>query len=254
MTISERFRLDGKNAVVTGGSRGIGRAIALGLAEQGANVVVASRDMGKCVEVAGEIAHLGVRGIGVCCDASKEADIASLFERTAADLGGCDVLVHCAGMAGSGKPSLDLPRADVQRALDVHLLGGITAAQQAAEQMGQRGGGAIVLVTSVWGLGGASRTLDYGVAKAGLAHAVKVLAIEWASKRIRVNGLAPGFVETEMTAVLPDAARDRLVGRAPLRRAASPDEMAAPAVFLCSDAASYVTGHVLLADGGDRAR
>lgn len=254
MSTPGRFRLDGKNAVVTGGSRGIGRAIALGLAEHGANVVVASRDVARCLEVAGEIAQVGVRGVGSCCDASREDEVAALFERTAADLGGCDVFVHCAGRAGSAKPSLDVGREDVQRMLDVHLLGGITGAQHAARQMSERGGGAILLVTSVWGFGGASRTLDYGVAKAALAHAVRVLALEWAPRGIRVNGLAPGFVDTDMTSGLPDAARERLIARAAMRRAARADEMAGPAVFLCSDAASYVTGHVLVADGGDRAR
>jgi NAD(P)-dependent dehydrogenase (short-subunit alcohol dehydrogenase family) len=253
-SLAERFRLTDKNAVVTGGTRGIGRAIALGLAETGANVVVASRDAASCAETARAIAHVGPRGIGVCCDVSKEDDVAMLFDRTAADLGGADVLVHCAGLSGAGKASSDVSRADLVRMLDVHLLGGITAAQLAAAQMEHRGGGAILLVTSVWGLGGASRTLDYGVAKAALAHAVRVLAIEWAKKGIRVNGLAPGFVETDMTAELPGGVRDHLIARAPLRRAATADEMVGPAVFLCSDAASFVTGHVLVADGGERAR
>jgi 3-oxoacyl-[acyl-carrier protein] reductase len=254
VTIAERFRLDEKNAVVTGGTRGIGRAIALGLAEHGANVVVASRDAARCAETAREVAHLGPRGIGVCCDVAREDDVIALLDRTAGDLGGCDVFVHCAGVAGTGRRSEDLSRDEMQRMLDIHLLGGITGAQRAALQMESRGGGAILLVTSVWGFGGASRTLDYGVAKAALAHAVRVLAVEWAAKGIRVNGLAPGFVETDMTSVLEGAARDKLVSRAPMRRAASADEMAGPALFLCSDAASYVTGHVLFADGGERAR
>ena len=251
--IGERFRLDGKVAVVTGGSRGIGRAIALALAQQGADVVVASRDVSRCVETAGELAHLGVRGLGVCTDVSKEEDVESLFGRVADELGGCDVFVHCAGRA-VGTPSLDVPREELQQMLDLHLLGGIAGAQRAARQMEQRGGGAILLVTSVWGLGGASATLSYGVAKAGLAHTVKVLAVEWARHGIRVNGLAPGPVETDMTAELSDAARDKLVARCPMRRMATPEEMAGPAVFLCSEAASYVSGHVLVADGGERAR
>jgi 3-oxoacyl-[acyl-carrier protein] reductase len=109
-------------------------------------------------------------------------------------------------------------------------------------------------VTSVWGLGGASGTLAYGVAKAGLAHAVKVLALEWTAKKVRVNGLAPGLVTTDMTAELPERAKDKLVSRIPMRRPATPEEMAGPALFLVSDAASYVTGQVLVADGGERAR
>lgn len=251
--IGGRFRLDGRVAVVTGGSRGIGRAIAHAFAEQGADVVVASRDVSRCVETAGEVARLGVRGVGVCADVSKEEDIAALFDRVEGDLGGCDIFVHCAG-AAAGTASLEVPREELQQMLDIHLLGGISGAQRAAAQMESRGGGAVLLVTSVWGLGGASGTLSYGVAKAGLAHAVKVLAVEWARKNIRVNGLAPGTVETDMTAGLSDDARAKLVRRCPMRRMATPEEMAGPALFLCSDAASYVNGHVLVADGGERAR
>lgn len=253
MAIQERFRLDGKVAVITGGSRGIGRAIALAMADAGAHVVVASRNGTTCVEVAGEIAHRGVRGVGIACDVSDEDAIVHLFDEVAAQLGGTDVFVHAAGIAG-GAPAADTARDDIASMLDIHLLGGITASQRAGMQMEARGGGSILLVTSVWGLGAASGTLAYGVAKAGLAHAVKVLALEWARKNIRVNGLAPGLVDTDMTAGLPAQAREKMVSRIPLRRPATPEEMAGPALFLTSDAASYVTGQVLAADGGERVR
>jgi NAD(P)-dependent dehydrogenase (short-subunit alcohol dehydrogenase family) len=253
MAIQERFRLDGKVAVVTGGSRGIGRAIALALADAGAHVVVASRNGTTCVEVAGEIAHRGVRGLGIACDVMDEASIVHLFDEVAAELGGTDLFVHAAGVAG-GKLAADTTREDLSSMLDIHLLGGMTACQRAAMQMEARGGGSILLVTSVWGLGGATGTLAYGVAKAGLAHAVKVLAIEWARKKIRVNAIAPGLVDTDMTAALPDTARDKMIARIPLRRPADPDEMAGPALTLLSDAGSYITGEVLVVDGGERAR
>jgi len=253
MAIQARFRLDDKVAVVTGGSRGIGRAIALALADAGAHVVVASRNGTTCVEVAGEIAHRGVRGLGVACDVMDETSIVHLFDEVAAELGGADIFVHAAGVAG-GTLASDTTRDELSQMLDIHLLGGITAAQRAGMQMEARGGGSILLVTSVWGLGAATGTLAYGVAKAGLAHTVKVLALEWARKNIRVNGLAPGLVDTDMTAELPDKAKDKMLARIPLRRAATPDEMAGPALFLLSDAASYVTGQVLVADGGERTR
>ncbi|MBX3250188.1 MAG: SDR family oxidoreductase [Myxococcales bacterium] len=239
--------LEGKLAVVTGGSRGIGLAIARALAGAGAKVIIASRDGEACARAA---ASFG--GEGVACDVGDPASVASLFARAEA-LGGCDVFVACAGVA-SGSLAAQVTRDELQRMLDVHYLGAVEGARAAAAQMRGKGGGAILFVTSIWGLGGASGTLAYGSAKAALAHAVKVLALEWARDGIRVNGLAPGFVETDMTADLPDAAKAKMLARVPLRRAARADEMAGPALFLCSDAASYVTGHTLVADGGERAR
>jgi 3-oxoacyl-[acyl-carrier protein] reductase len=253
MGIQSRFRLDDKVAVVTGGSRGIGRAIALALADAGAHVVIASRNGTACVEVAGEIAHRGVRGLGLSCDVTEEDSIVHLFDQIAAELGGTDLFVHAAGIASGGLAS-DTTRGEIETMLDIHLLGGITASQRAGMQMEARGGGAMVLVTSIWGLGAATGTLAYGVAKAGLAHAVKVLALEWARKKIRVNGLAPGLVDTDMTADLSEAARNKMIGRIPLGRPAQPEELAGPALFLLSDAASYVTGEVLVVDGGERSR
>lgn len=239
--------LEGKLAVVTGGSRGIGLAIARAFANANARVVIASRDGEACASAA---APLG--GEGVACDVSDPASVASLFARVEA-LGGCDIFVACAGVA-SGSLAAKVSREELQRMLDVHYLGALEGARRAAEQMRGKGGGAILFVTSIWGLGGATGTLAYGAAKAALAHSVKVLALEWARDGTRVNGLAPGFVETDMTADLPDAARAKMLSRVPLRRAARADEMAGPALFLCSDAASYVTGHTLVVDGGERAR
>lgn len=239
--------LDGKRAVVTGGSRGIGRAIAGALAEAGAHVVVSSRDAAACAAAAGPLG-----GEGFPCDVADLGQVDALFDRVD-ELGGCDVFVSAAGLASSA-PAAEVSATELRRMMDVHFVGATHGAQRAAAQMRARGGGAILLVTSVWGLGGQPATLAYGAAKAALAHAVKVLAIEWARDGIRVNGLAPGFVDTDMTADLPPTLRQKLLSRVPLRRAARPEEMAGPALFLCSEAASYVTGHVLVADGGERAR
>ena len=121
---------------------------------------------------------------------------------------------------------------------DVHYRAGVYASQRAREKMAEREGGAILLVSSVWGLGGQAASLAYGAAKAALAHSVKVMAIEWARYGIRVNGLAPGLVDTDMTSEMDDGTRDRLLKKIPMRRGAHPDEMAGPAVFLCGPAAS----------------
>ncbi len=255
MSTSSRFDLSGKVAVVTGGTRGIGRAIALGLADAGAHVAVASRDDARCAEVAAEIAARGVRALGVRCDVTSEQDVRELFTRVAGELGGTDVLVCSAGIAALA-PALTVARAEIDRMMTLHLNGAVTAAQHAAAQMiGGRGGGAILFVSSIWGLGARPQSLAYGAAKAALAHAVKVLAVEWAEHGIRVNGLAPGFVQTDMTASVASVPGlwEKNVRRIPLKRAAQPEELAGPAVFLCSAAASYVTGHILVVDGGERA-
>lgn len=239
---------------MTGGTRGIGRAIALALADRGAVVAVASRSAEACARVAQElVARGGGRALGVGCDAASEASVHALFDRVEDELGGTDVFVHCAG-ASSVANADDVARAELQRMLDVHLLGAMTGAQRACASMRARGGGAVLMVTSIWGLGGAATTVAYGAAKAALAHTVKVLAIEWARYGIRVNGIAPGFVETDMTAEVDPGVRDKLLRKIPMRRAATPDEIAGPAIFLCSDAASYVTGQILVVDGGERAR
>ncbi len=239
------FRLDGKRAVVTGASRGIGQAIAEAFAEAGAEVIVSSRNQAACEAVAEPIG-----GHAVACDVADPAAVDALFDR-AAELGGTDIFVANAGLSSSAFAH-DVDRAQLQRMLDVHFLGAIQGAQRAAKQMSK--GGAVLFVSSIWGLGGQPSALAYGSAKAALAHAVKTLAIEWAREGIRVNALAPGFVDTAMTADLDPAVKAKLLKRVPMRRDAQPKEMAGPALFLCSDAASYVTGHVLVADGGERAR
>lgn len=239
--------MSGKRVVVTGGSRGIGLAIAGGFAEAGAEVTIASRDADACARGAASIgAH------GRAADVNSPEDLDVLFAEVG-ERGGCDVLVCCAGVSGGGSAA-DIDRADLQRMIDIHVHGAIEAARRAARQMRDSGGGAILFVTSVWGLRGQPGTLAYGVAKAAMAHAVKVLAIEWARDGIRVNGLAPGFVDTDMTADLDEAVRDKLLKRVPLRRAARAEEMVGPAMLLCSDAGSYVTGQILVVDGGESAR
>ena len=248
--------LTGKKSIVTGGSRGIGRAIARGLAEAGADVVVSSRDAAACARAADEIgAGTGRRVVGIACDVSREDAVARLFDEIdALGVGPLDVAVTCAGVAEL-TPSIDLERAQFQRMLDVHLLGSFDVARRAARHMSGRGG-AILLCSSIWGLGAQRMAAAYGAAKAGLCSLARTLAVEWAPLGIRVNALAPGLVDTDMTAPLLEnaAIRDKMIKSVPLRRVSTPEEMVGAAVFLCSPAASYVTGHVLVVDGGVLAR
>lgn len=245
----DAFRLDGKVAVITGGSRGIGRAIAEAFRDAGAEVWITSRSAESAAEHAESIG--GVRGVG--CDVSDASQVEALFAQVAEASGGTDVLVCAAGLSSAAKAA-EVSLDEMRRMHELHVLGSLACAQAAYPQMKERGGGAVLLVASVWGLGGQPGTLPYGVAKAGLVHAVKVMAIEWARHGIRVNGLAPGFIETDMTAEVGPEIKDKLLSRVPMRRGGRPDEMAGPALLLCSEAGSYVTGQVLAADGGERAR
>lgn len=251
--VQERFRLDRKVAVVTGGSRGIGRAAVHALAEAGAVVVIASRDEARCMAAAKEIEREGREAYAVPCDVAREDDLVRLFDRVKSMCGGTDVLVHAAGLSSVALAE-KTARAELERMMQVHYLSGVRASQLAAAHMRERGGGSIVLTSSVWALGAATASLAYGSAKAALAHAAKVLALEWARHHIRVNAVAPGLVETDMTSELDDRARAKLLDRIPMRRMGTPEELAGPIVFLASPAASYLTGHVLVVDGGERAR
>lgn len=246
-------RLDGRVAIVTGGSRGIGRAIAMGMAAEGARVVISSRSRAACTETVEAIVEAGGQADAAPADVTDREALNSVFADAEATAGGVDIFVHCAGLSSVGLAKA-VEAEELQRMLDVHFLAGVNGCQRARESMAGRGGGSIVLVSSVWGLGGHPASLAYGAAKSALAHSVKVLAIEWARYGIRVNGIAPGFVDTDMTSEMDDTTRDRLLKRVPLRRSATPEEMAGPAVFLASDMSSYMTGQMLVVDGGERAR
>lgn len=248
MNLPKSFSLRGQRALVTGGSRGIGGAIADALAGAGAQLNIVARSAAPCEEKAKSLG-----GQAFPCDVTDHVALKSAMDAAGGE-GGLDIFVACAGASHAG-PAASLEMSDLQRMFDIHVKAAIYGAQVAAAQMRAAGkGGSILFVTSVWGLGGQPGTLAYGSAKAALAHAVRVLAIEWARDNIRVNGLAPGFVDTEMTSDVGDKVRDKLLSRVPMRRAAKPEEMAGPALFLCAPAASYITGQILAADGGERAR
>ncbi|WP_254537833.1 SDR family NAD(P)-dependent oxidoreductase [Halomarina litorea] len=254
--VTDMFDLSGRVAVVTGGSRGIGRAIALGLADAGATVVPTARSADDVQETVDRIEDAGGEGLAETVDVADVESVESLFDRVGEELGGADVVVNNAGINPGnalGTPDRVDPEG-FDTVMDVNLRGAFLCARAATEHL-QKDGGSVVNVASVGGLVGLPRQHPYVASKHGLVGITKSLALDWAPD-VRVNCLAPGYVATDLTEDLTsdDDLRAAILRQTPLDRFADPEEIAGPAVFLASDAASYVTGSVLTADGGWTAR
>jgi len=236
-------------ALITGAADGIGWAMAQRFAAAGCRVVLADLDGDRA---AARAAELGARHLAVRADVADEASAIAMVEETVSRLGRLDILVNNAGIGDSHKPTLEQDLATFDRILRVHLDGTFVASREAARAMAGQGG-AILNVSSIAGLTGLPRRNAYGAAKAGIVAMTKSMACEWAGAGIRVNAIAPGYVGTALVARLVEAGRidrGRLERRIPLGRLADPAEIAETAWFLCSPAASYVTGAVLSVDGG----
>lgn len=248
----ERFSLEGKTALITGGSRGIGYGIARAFIEAGARVVIAARSEGPLQEAA---ASLGVNCIGLRCDVGDPEDVAALIERAWA-LGPLDVLVNNAGISPYYKRVEAVSVAEFDQVMQVNLRGAYFASVEAAKRMFAAGrGGCIINVSSVAGIVPLERQGVYAAAKAGLHQLTKVMALEWAERGVRVNAIAPGWVETDLVDELFASRHgERLRADIPMGRLATPDDVAGAAVWLASEAASYVTGSIVVIDGGRQLR
>ena len=247
----EAFSLSGKVALVTGGSRGIGRAIAIGLAKFGADVAVTSRKLPDLEEVAAEVKGLGRRSMAVATHVGRMDEINSLVPKVKEELGRIDILVNNAGTNPTMDQAMDIEERAWDSIMNLNLKGLFFISQAVARLMKEQGGGKIINVASVAGL-----TPDilpvYSISKAGVIMATKVMAQQWAQYGIRVNAIAPGLTRTRFSQALwdnPDILQGAMM-LTPLRRVGEPDEMVGATVFLASDASSYVTGHVLVIDGG----
>lgn len=240
--------LSGRRALVTGSTRGIGRAVAEAMAAAGARVAVTSRDAAAAQAVAAE---LGGGAVGLGADLSREDGPSTLVGAAVEVLGGLDVLVNNAGMAMVAG-AVELSPADWRRTIELDLSAVFFCAREAARFMLAQGSGAIVNVSSIQAFTPLARRVAYATAKAGVVGMTRALAAEWAPT-VRVNAVAPGYVETQMVEELVRAGRldaGAVAARTPLGRMARPEEIAAAVVFLASDAASYVTGETLMVDGG----
>ncbi len=241
------FGLTGKVALVTGSTRGIGRAIAEALIAQGARVDISSEDAADTARVAGDLAMPGL-----ACDVADDAALARLVDFTRAELGGIDVLVCNAGITGRPGPFAEIDMDDYARVMAINLRSQVMLTGLALPHITARGGGSAVLIASLSGLRGNGRINAYALAKAGIAQLARNLAVEWGPRGVRVNAISPGFIATELSGPLlkDEAFMARRMAMTPLRRPGTPAEVAGAAVFLASPAGAFVTGHNLVVDGG----
>jgi 3-oxoacyl-[acyl-carrier protein] reductase len=237
--------LDGKVALVTGGSRGIGAAISRELAEAGARVAVNYRAGQEAAEtLAGEIG-----GLAAQADVSSADEVQGLVERVESELGDLDILVNNAGVTRDTLIAR-MSDEDWETVIDTNLRGTFNTSRAVARKMLRRRSGAIVNLSSVVGLHGNPGQANYAASKAGIIGLTKALARELGSRGVRVNAIAPGYISTELTDVLNEEQRGLILGNTPLGRLGEPDDVAGAVRFLCSDEAAFITGEVLLVDGG----
>ena len=242
--------LTGKTAIVTGGSRGIGRAVSLLLAREGANVaIVYAGNTAAAEETKQQAEALGAAAAVFQCDVADEQAVTDMVKAVKTQFGSVDILVNNAGITRDGL-LMRMKEADWQAVLDTNLTGVYHCTKAVSKLMMKQRHGAVINLSSVVGETGNVGQANYAAAKAGIIGFTKAVAKELASRNIRVNAVAPGYVETDMTAGLPDSAKEDMLRSIPLGRPATADDVAQAVLFLASDQACYITGQVLNVDGG----
>jgi NAD(P)-dependent dehydrogenase (short-subunit alcohol dehydrogenase family) len=243
--------LASKTAVVIGGTSGIGLALAKGLAEAGANVVPSSRRAAQVEIAAAAIRAIGRRSLAVPCDVADRASLEALRDAACVEFGAVDILVNCAGITKRA-PALEISEADWNAVLDTNLTGTLRACQVFAHKMMERKRGRIINIASLSSFAAWNQVAAYGASKSAVASLTKSLAIEWAAHGVCVNALVPGVFRTQLNSALLDGTPrgQEILMRTPMQRFGKVEELIGAAVFLASDAASFVTGHLLVVDGG----
>ncbi len=243
------IQLAGKNALVTGAGRGIGRAVALTLAKAGANVAVCDLDAATAQSTAGEVQALGRTSVSLCCDVAKASDVADAVSAFGAAFPTLDILVNNAGITRDGL-IVRMKEEDWDLVLSVNLKSAFLFCKEAARSMMKARSGKMVNIASVVGIIGNAGQANYSASKAGLIGLTKSLAREFASRNIQVNAVAPGFIQTAMTDRLSLQDREKLASQIPMQRLGQPVDVANTVLFLASSLSDYITGQVLAVDGG----
>lgn len=254
MSVLDMFRLDGKTAIVTGGGRGLGEYMALALSEVGANVVLCSRKLDACEEVAGQIIERGGRAIALACDIGDENDVEQVINTATDEFGQVDIVVNNSG-ATWGAPPEEMPLERFDQVMRVNVRGTFLMSQGVAKQMIEREeGGTIINIASVaaykGGRPGALQAVGYASSKGAIVTMTRDLAGSWAQYGIRVNAIAPGWFPTKMSRGVLEKAGERLLANIPLGRYGEPPDIQGVILFLASPASAFVTGQTILVDGG----
>lgn len=243
------MELSGKVALVTGGAQGIGKAIALILARNGADIVVSDINLEKAEETAREIQNMGRRSLAIKSNVADFKDVESMVETIVEKLGRIDILINNAGITRD-RLILRMTEEDWDAVLDVNLKGTFNCTKAAIRYMSKQKSGKVVSIASVTGEMGNPGQANYGASKAGVIGFTKTIAREFAARGINVNAIAPGFIQTAMTDAVPEKAREELIRMIPMQRLGQPEDIARAVLFLVSESSSYITGQVINVNGG----
>jgi len=251
MTLS-MFDLSGKVAVVVGGNSGIGRGIAEGLAEAGANIVVSARRLNLCQEVCSEIEKLGVKTLPVKCDVTNTDEVNNLIEAAIKEFGKVDIFAYCPGTGEGTKTVAEMGDEDWDRSLDIMLRGAFLCSRAVAREMIKQNAGKIIYIASTAATTGIAMWSSYCASKGGLVQLARVLALELAKYNIQVNAISPGYVHTPLNRefLSIEENKQKIIRNIPMRRIANVDEIKGIAIYLASPASSFMTGANIAIDGG----